>query len=253
MVSNNGSEISDLQQIAGLFNKFFTLSRDDNNCTNTNNVINMEVPTLFLQPIDPQEIFNIIMKLPNKYSSGMDEIPIYALKFAGEYLAAPLADIINESISTQVFPSALKIAKVVPIHKKGSKQCIENYRPVSLLPAVSKVIERALYNRMMDYLNVHGILTDHQFGFRPKRSTEMAIYNVVNYIMDQLDNKDKVAGLYFDLSKAFDTVDHNILLDRIQCYGMRGACAMLLKSSQWTQTVCSVYVWQAMEKNYFQR
>ena len=187
-------------------------------------------PTLFLDPVDPQEIFNILMGLPNKYSSGIDEIPIYVIKFAGKFLAEPLADITNECLSTQVFPEDLKKAKLVPVFKKGDCQNVSNYRPVSLLPAVSKVFERVIYNRLMNHLIRHQILSQNQFGFIPKRSTEMAIYNVITYITEQIDNNRKVAGLYFDLSKAFDTVEHQLLLNILNKYGIRGAAATLIES-----------------------
>lgn len=198
--------------------------------------------TVFLGPTDHHEIFRILMNLSNKYSCGLDGIPVYVLKFAAEHLCQPLSHIINECFTSQVFPSDLKKAKVVPIYKKGDRKNSNNYRPVSLLPAVSKVFERAIYNRLMNFLSCHNILSQHQFGFRPKKSTELAIFNTVSYIMEQVDKNYKVAGLYFDLSKAFDTVDHRLLDRKLNALGIRGTCASLLNSylTDRSQNVCVI-------------
>lgn len=102
---------------------------------------------------------------------------------------------------------------MVPIYKKGDPSNIKNYRPVSLLPSLSKVFERAIYNRLYKYFDTFNILSKHQYEFLPRRSTELAIYNTVTYIMENLDKNIKIAGIYFDLSKAFDSINQTTVYE----------------------------------------
>ena len=234
----NDLTVEDPLVIAELFGGQFNLPftpLTNYNIKNQNNY-----PTIFLDPVDAGEIFKELMNLPNKYSSGLDEIPVYVLKFVALFISNPLENIINESFITHIFPSDLKKAKLVPVYKKGDRQCIANYRPISLLPAVSKVIEKVINARLVQHLSVFHILSNNQFGFRPNRSCEMAIFKAISYITDQIDKNKKVSGLYFDLSRAFDTVDHKLLLNKLNSYGIRGAAACLIESylSGRQQTVC---------------
>lgn len=233
----NDSLTEDPQVVAELFSSQFSLPFTENS---TLREFSSRYCTVFLEPSDQHEVFRILMNLPNKYSCGLDGIPVYVLKFAAEHLCQPLSHIINECFTSQVFPSDLKKAKVVPVYKKGNRRVSSNYRPVSLLSAVSKVFERAIYNRLMNFLSCHNILSNHQFGFRPKSSTELAIFKTVSYIIEQVDKNRKVAGLYFDLSRAFDTVDHRLLEKKLDAFGIRGTCASLLSSylTDRSQTVC---------------
>lgn len=170
------------------------------------------------------------MNLPNKFACGLDEVPIKILKCAAESICKPLSDIMNEAISEGVFPSELKKGKIIPIYKKGDPSNVENYRPISLLSSFSKIFERVLYDRIFAFLRLHGLLSDHQYGFVPLRSTELAIYTAVDRIVELVDANQRVAGLYFDLSKAFDMINHRLLLDRLSSFGLRGACQSLMES-----------------------
>ena len=134
----------------------------------------------------------------------------------------PLTHFINLSIISGVFPDQLKIARVIPLFKSGDKSIFTNYRPVSVLPAFSKILEKVIYNRLLDYLNKHEILSDNQFGFRKHHSTEYALTLLYDKISSAIDNNELTVGIFIDLSKAFDTVNHQILLDKLSHYGIRG-------------------------------
>ena len=235
---SDGLLIEDPQEVARIFARQFTLPAQPLN--DMQFIPDKNYPTIFLTPVTEQEVYNIIMSLPNKFSAGVDEVPVCLLKHVAAPVSPPLADIINECFMTGTFPSRLKIAKVTPVHKKGDIHNVANYRPISVLSSMSKVIERAIYSRIMQFINLHHILTEHQYGFRPKRSTELAIFSALKFIMEGLDHNEKIAGLYFDLSKAFDTVDHSLLIQKLEKYGIRGLCALLIKSyiTERQQLVC---------------
>ena len=125
-------------------------------------------------------------------------------------------------LSTGVVPDELKIAKVVPIYKKDNPELFGNYRPVSVLPCLSKILERIVYNRSYDFLCKNNILYQKQYGFRSNHSTYMAVLDFVNDISSAIDRGMKTIGIFMDLLKAFDTIDHNILLNKLSHYGFRG-------------------------------
>ena len=144
-------------------------------------------------------------------------------------LLKTLTTIINQSLHTGIFPDKLKIAKVIPLFKKGDPTLIENYRPISLLPAISKIFERVIFNQMNAYFTLNNLFYDKQYGFRKYPSTELAALNVVDTIVNHMDNGNTPFAVYLDLSKAFDTLNHSILLDKLKFYGFRGTSINLIK------------------------
>ena len=134
-----------------------------------------------------------------------------------------LAFLINESLSEGIFPDALKVAKVVPIFKAGDTKHVTNYRPISVLSTFSKIYEKAVHCRLNKYLTDHAILHNNQFGFRPKLlSTSLALLQLVDQLTKCMDENMITIGVFVDLAKAFDTVDYNILLKKLEHYGVRG-------------------------------
>ena len=128
------------------------------------------------------------------------------------------------SFSTGQFPSFLKIAKVIPIHKKQSKVEYTNYRPISLLSNNEKIIEKLMYKRLSDFLDTNNLIYSLQFGFRQKHSTTHALINLSESIRQTLDEGSFGCGIFVDLQKVFDTVNHKILLHKLECYGICGVC-----------------------------
>jgi len=181
-------------------------------------------------PATPDEITSLIKQMTSKPSSGFDGISIDIIKLSISLIAKPLATIVNKSFSTGTFPDLLKIAKVRPVHKNGDKSEFTNYRPISVLPSFSKIFEKLMYNRLTDYLSKHCVLYKNQFGFRPNHSTSMAVIEMTNKITAALDNKQFAVGIFIDLSKAFDTLDHQILVHKLEHYGVRGTALDWFKS-----------------------
>ena len=177
---------------------------------------------MFCNPTTNTEILQIINRFKNKKSPGSDNVGPQLLKEITSEIVMPLVHLFNLSISTGKVPDFLKIAKVIPIYKKGDRQTIGNYRPISLLSIFDKVLEKIMHSRLYSYLNASNILYDYQFGFRRNYSTCLALIDVVDQIYEHLDNHEKVVGIYLDLQKAFDTVDHEILLAKLYHYGIRG-------------------------------
>ena len=130
--------------------------------------------------------------------------------------------IINMSLKEGVFPTLNKEADVCPIHKKNETTKCENYRPISLLPNISKIFERVMYNRLDEFMTLSEIIYKFQFGFRKQYSTNHALLSIVEQIPTALDEKKFACGVFIDLEKAFDTVNHEILLSKLNHYGIRG-------------------------------
>lgn len=178
--------------------------------------------TFFFAPTDSTEIINIILNLKNKNSKGYDNISNILLKKLVNSVNIPLAVIFNKSIETGVFPQLMKYAEVIPIHKGKEKYMISNYRPISLLPAVSKVLEKITYKRIYDFLSLNDILYQSQYGFRKNHSTVDAIIQFIGEVSKGIEEDKDTLAIFLDLSKAFDTIDHTILLKKLDYYGIRG-------------------------------
>ena len=183
--------------------------------------------TIFLTEIESHEIDEIIQNLnPNKSS----DISPRILKLFRSSISPTLAVLLNNCMMSGVFPDILKIARVIPLYKEGDKNDMSNYRPICLLPVVSKIFEKLLYKRINCFLDKHNILYNKQFGFRKQHSTEHALHTAVTQIVNSLNNNDVVFGVFLDFSKAFDTIQHHILLDKLEHYGLRGKAFNILES-----------------------
>ena len=184
----------------------------------------------FVKETTPHEINQIIQSLKSSNTTDIFGISTKFVKIACTALEGTLSLIFNNSIKEGIFPDAMKLAKVIPIHKGDSRYVVSNYRPISLLPILSKIFEKIMYNRLIEFIDKNNILIPNQFGFQKNKSTEMAVNAIINNIINSYENKDTAYCIFLDFAKAFDTVNHNILLKKLEHYGIRGTPLNWFKS-----------------------
>ena len=170
--------------------------------------------------VNSDDVLKILNKMKAKTSSDADGMSMILLKLIKEDLADPIALLINQSLASGIFPTKFKLAKVLPLMKKPNNYGIENFRPISLLNTVSKVLEKCVFNQVYNYFDYNKLFFVSQYGYRKCHSTENACLELIDRISHQLDSKQTPICLFLDLSKAFDTLDHNILLSKLQYYGL---------------------------------
>jgi hypothetical protein len=185
--------------------------------------------SMFASPGTRPELLKIMTDLKDS-AAGIDGVKPKAIKAAKLELLSPLFHLVNLSLKNGVFPDGLKRAVITPVFKKGRINLASNYRPISILNVVSKILEKVMYKRLISFLSVTNILSDKQFGFRKGYSTEMAVTEAISTITKNLNNRSRTININMDLSKAFDTIDHAILCSKLSRYGVKGRCLDWLSS-----------------------
>ena len=184
----------------------------------------------FFKPVNEKEIIDFALALKDGKAPGYDQIKSLIVKRVIHIICTPLCSIFNLCFETGQVPKELKIAKVIPIHKKGPSDVFSNYRPISLLPLFSKIFEKCMYNRLQSHLDKHDILYKKQFGFRAKHSTSHALLDFLLNSSKAIENKEIIVGIFLDFKKAFDSINHEILLDKLHFYGIRGVTLDLFRN-----------------------
>lgn len=229
----NDRLINTPQKIADEFNKYFIASTNIKSkpCKNTNKTrLNCSI---FLVPLSYLEVYNIIKSLKNTNSVGYDEVRTDILKKCINTIVPVLTYLINLSFDNGIFPEVLKKSIIKPLFKKGDKGDLNNYRPITLIPVFSKIFEKAMHKRLTSFLNKFAVIKEDQNGFQKGKSTTLAAFKLVHNVLFNVDKKIPTVVVFFDMSKAFDFVSHELLLDKLDNYGIRGP------AQQWINTYLS--------------
>ena len=232
----NGTHITNKQIIVDKFNEYFTKvgsSLAENitvplNKSFTDYLLSPNSHTFSFEKVSQEYVSKIIETLKPKSSSGIDGISNKLLKLIKNGILVPLTLIINQAIENGIFPDRLKIAKVIPLFKTNEDYLFENYRPISVLPSLSKILERVMHSQLVSYFSRFNLFYDKQYGFRSSHSTELAALEITNRIINSMDKKEVPLAIFLDLSKAFDTIDHNILLHKLCYYGVKDKSLKLI-------------------------
>ena len=225
------TNIYDCKQIADEMGNYFSTIRSKyaNDIPQSNkdiseylNVIPRNPKNIFFMPTSCVEIERLISKLPNKKSSGFDNIDNIILKSIKSVISEILASLFNESMLSGIFPEQMKLAEVVPLYKSKERYLTSNYRPISLLITLLKILEKVIYKRTYQFLNQSNQFYNSQYGFRSHHSCEHAIAELVGNILKNKENGKTTISLFLDLSKAFDSLQHKTLLKKLEIYGIRG-------------------------------
>ena len=163
-------------------------------------------------PVNEDRFGSIIKKLKIKSSYGYDEISNNLIKHSSSSMIKPLTLIVYQVLHTGIFPGQLKLSRVKPIYESGEQTSFCNYRPISLLPSMSKIFEYVIFDQLMSFLTDQQLFCIEQFGFRPGHSTELAALRLVDHLTNEMDNFNVPINIYIDLSKAFNSLNHSILL-----------------------------------------
>ena len=208
--------------MANHFNAFFSTFADAtiNNIPPTNKSHNdfpfINISSTFeFSSVNHSQIREIINNFQSKNSLDINGLSTSLLKSCSELILKPLTHLINLSLMQGIFPGELSISRTVPVFKKGCRKDVSNYRPISLLPTFSKIFEKVVYKQLYNYLTLNNILSKKQFGFQPHISTQHALIDIINYISESFNENKFVVACLLDLSKAFDLINHDILIEKL--------------------------------------
>ena len=248
-ISVDDSETTDRLLICEEFNHFFTQigpcvqqNIQATSSLNFNDYLKSDPGTEFhFSPVNKNVIADVIGKIKPKQSCGLDSLSVNLLKAIKDEISDALVILVNQTLATGIFPASLKIAKVIPIYKKGDINDLSNYRPISVLPVISKIYEKIIANQINEYFLNNKLFIDNQYGFRNRHSTELAALEIIDRTLLAMDRNECPIHVYLDLSKAFDTIDHNILIAKLQHYGIKGVACSLFKSYLSNRKQCVRY------------
>ena len=237
----NDKTLTNEQDIADSFNSFFANvgTQLSSSFEQSDSIPSFETyldcntrsdPNFYFTPVDEDLVLTLITNLPNKTSSGIDNISNKLLKQIKHIIVQPLTLIINQSLTSGIYPDKFKISKITPLHKKDDRTVISNYRPISLLPTMSKIIERIMHSQLYAYFNENNLIAEQQYGFRSHHSTELAALKLSDTIMCELDRSLIPFVIFLDLSKAFDTLNYKILLHKLKYYGLGNVAYNLIEN-----------------------
>ena len=239
--------INDGNVIVDKFNEFFAnigtnlANKIPRSSKNASDFIDVDINnTIFLRSTDNNEIKTVIKMLKDS-SPGWDNITASCLKNNHEILCPIITHLVNLSLTQGFFPNELKTAKVVPLFKSEDSSLFTNYRPVSILSVISKIFERIMHSRITEFIIENKIIYEYQFGFREGYNTTLALTTLVDKISCAVGNNELVIGLFLDFKKAFDTINHNILFDKLFKYGVRGLALDWLKDYLYNRNQFVIY------------
>lgn len=229
--SGDNHTLNSSLDIANDFNKFFAnIGADLAQKIRQNNANIRTIPftppdsesRFILREVSEQDVRQCVMGIRGGSAPGCDDIPVNLIKNNIDILLTPLCHIINCSFRTGIFPDLFKLAKVIPLHKSGSKVDLNNYRPISLLSIFSKVIEKCFKKQLTNYIKTNNLLTEFQFGFRDDCNSENCFYRLSDFLRVGINNNKYILLLFVDLTKAFDSIDRSILMRKLYKYGIAG-------------------------------